>query len=1266
MAIIFKNAKQVFTSQHPSTKLNCAFDNNPKIDLPTEKLIELDKDLFANTSHSSIDEILRQLNQKPNDYITKLKELAGVYKQISWDDALKIFADGKISGYKNLNPTLSDEQIIKIDALMADFLAQNHIEGKRVYGMEVGTKLVRTFLCFEYCSQLLLRKNQVESVIELIKSEDKNIVTQQGTGSGKSKVQFPLLQRLLKGVFNLWPSALFPTNRDDIMQSAADNFRQKAEAFTCHRNDPKDHLSLKQISYTLHQALKEEKQISSRAEDIQSLELALIELLYNFTKHPQNVDEKSFYVLQEMLTLIRKTKSLIDESHVVQNPKKELNYSLGEPVAEPTELVQFMAKIFYALTSKEIDDLLKLTSNEQHAVAEENFAKATHLLADKMIKELEIDFQNQAEFKEYLVNESVGAPDWLNSHPQRDQIALLRGSITSLIHDCFYRKAIGTNYGCQDPTKLDGFAIPYTANNTPVPNSEYDITWETLLKTFHIYSHSNLSDTQTFELIKLLQQEAENESYSLREPIENTKAYKFIESIRQENRHIKSLTDIELGGESMEILQQNKLFKLEYVTRFVAPKVKRYNEKANSNVQNLRSQFDSMITMTATPIDPEIYAPKPTFFPDENESDKKVEQRLQHIDIAVHIEQAAPKEMLESLIQKISANHKTRMLIDSGAMLKGVTNRLVAEQLLQKSSDTIKGVLFFNEEEEMVVLEKGHSQPVPLKLSALQPDERFTYCDHKHIFGADTKQMDEAIALCTVGHQTTYEELIQGAGRLRKLLEFQEAHFVVTEKMSVEQIIEATKANSSLDREDRLYRAIKQQIHDEVRSRVITKILNCHTVTEAAEIFAKAKRILITSPNADVWQMYGQKSHTVNRAAALTSYLTKMKQIAKSLKIFDKAEIQELNRDIDSYLNKITNCHFQTQVKELSDVSESHSEMQKEMQKENEITVEKQAKKRIIPLLQRPQRDWPQIDIYQEGWIKIDKVGRSILQKIAILLNLLPTYLDKLDQFLKNKLLSKLDIYDEYNKEGTLLWYEGVKFGINMNLFLHLWHITLCHIPLPIMFFGVKKAIAILANKSFKSTVSFYDSSELLSQSTDPDIRKISSYFKPDKNKQILVTSNFMPVKESIGFTPFSDEQKQAFKMLVVKENGKFTAIVGDQTSDQASWHHLINNGVEHNNDNSKIIFEYDLQLNQVTNGADIEIESLNQDLDFQLMLIKVKLLNGDTDFTNYQLKLLSYIVNNKNKATTLSKFLNKVILNHPEKKKKYHMSRLYQNLKNK
>jgi hypothetical protein len=68
-------------------------------------------------------------------------------------------------------------------------------------------------------------------------------------------------------------------------------------------------------------------------------------------------------------------------------------------------------------------------------------------------------------------------------------------------------------------------------------------------------------------------------------------------------------------------------------------------------------------------------------------------------------------------------------LIDTGALITGLSNKAVAEYLLQEGLPNMKGVVYLDEQDrQMVVLRKGR-KVVKLADCGLAPSERFSFYD---------------------------------------------------------------------------------------------------------------------------------------------------------------------------------------------------------------------------------------------------------------------------------------------------------------------------------------------------------------------------------------------------------------------------------------------------------------------------------------------------------------------------------------------------------
>lgn len=128
---------------------------------------------------------------------------------------------------------------------------------------------------------------------------------------------------------------------------------------------------------------------------------------------------------------------------------------------------------------------------------------------------------------------------------------------------------------------------------------------------------------------------------------------------------------------------------------------------------------------------------------------------------------------VETILQHIAlAEPRIDVLIDTGALITGKANREVAQYLLDHGLAWAKGVVFLDEFDDKVVLlraggEGEQGRVVKLAQCGLAMEDRFSFYDQVHTTGMDIKQHDQAVAVITVGKDTTLRDFAQGAYRMR-------------------------------------------------------------------------------------------------------------------------------------------------------------------------------------------------------------------------------------------------------------------------------------------------------------------------------------------------------------------------------------------------------------------------------------------------------------------------------------------------------------------
>ena len=119
----------------------------------------------------------------------------------------------------------------------------------------------------------------------------------------------------------------------------------------------------------------------------------------------------------------------------------------------------------------------------------------------------------------------------------------------------------------------------------------------------------------------------------------------------------------------------------------------------------------------------------------------------------------------QSLLEDIAtANPPFHALIDTGALMTGLSNFDVSRYLLRHLPDAFEGVVYLDRwDRQKLLLRTGRS--VYLNQSGVNPERRFTFYDQVHTTGMDIKQCPSARACVTIGKDMTFRDYAQGCYR---------------------------------------------------------------------------------------------------------------------------------------------------------------------------------------------------------------------------------------------------------------------------------------------------------------------------------------------------------------------------------------------------------------------------------------------------------------------------------------------------------------------
>jgi len=134
-----------------------------------------------------------------------------------------------------------------------------------------------------------------------------------------------------------------------------------------------------------------------------------------------------------------------------------------------------------------------------------------------------------------------------------------------------------------------------------------------------------------------------------------------------------------------------------------------------------------------------------------------------------------PGWTVESLLRQVAtASPRLNALIDTGALITGLSNKEVAQQLLGFGlSQWCEGVVFLDESDEKMILVKATGRVLKLSQCGISVDKRFAFYDQIHTTGMDIKHALSAHAALTLGKDMVFRDLAQGAFRMRGIGEGQ-------------------------------------------------------------------------------------------------------------------------------------------------------------------------------------------------------------------------------------------------------------------------------------------------------------------------------------------------------------------------------------------------------------------------------------------------------------------------------------------------------------
>jgi len=136
---------------------------------------------------------------------------------------------------------------------------------------------------------------------------------------------------------------------------------------------------------------------------------------------------------------------------------------------------------------------------------------------------------------------------------------------------------------------------------------------------------------------------------------------------------------------------------------------------------------------------------------------------------------------VQSLLNRIASAREPHFnaLIDTGALITGMSNYEVAAFLLDHGLPWCEGVVFLDEFDRKMILVRATRRVVKLAQCGIVANKRFAFYDQIHTTGMDIQHVLNAKAAMTLGKDMVFRDLAQGAFRMRQIARGQTIHLLV-------------------------------------------------------------------------------------------------------------------------------------------------------------------------------------------------------------------------------------------------------------------------------------------------------------------------------------------------------------------------------------------------------------------------------------------------------------------------------------------------------
>ncbi len=874
------------------------------------------------------------------------------------------------------------------------------LQKQRAYDLkQLPSRIVRAHLAFEWANGHLLWKKQAAQEDAMLLEEGKKIVAEMIMGSGKTHFGVPTTDFVIadgeRAVFNFWPRAAAAMSTRLTARQGHKSFSQEAHFLSFCRSTPLALDTLLFIRQRIAHLRAHGGQINMVKESMQSLQLKMLLQAFEIvsikkTSSRALLKEKkeTLYHLAKILHFIRKTGvANLDEIHETLEQKAELNYSCGSASFVKKEWIQTIAQVIRCLLQTEQFKTILHIKEDQEPIEEDLYReKILPVTATKLVNKYcqNLPQNEKEEMVLYLCGKAQATPVYLIGNEDKAMFDLFKGTLSQLLPTALQQKP-AEDFG---PSKDIPYSRPYLACGRPNPQATIQSPFETIVKTFLSFLYTRIDAYQGRSLAQFMasqaKREAETRQIAYEETISARQFKKWLPGFKLSNwESVPIETFASLASSDEAVLHYAAL---------ASQRIRYFKKNIKCDSQNFASMFSSFFGDSGSLHNHHTYPKGAKIIWDKGTQGetKHLMQIKQTVGSIQILEKEKPQQIVDEILERFFAPQSRKSaIIDRGGLFRGLSNEAVAKRMLtwvQQTRPDLKGVIFYDENDCLKILEAGSDNPISLEESKLAVGERITFFDQFHTFASDVPQNADAEAVLTIA-DTKLEEFSQAAWRMRGLKRKQSITVVMSEKtknkITAEQVptIEdiyafVTKNEAHALLKDH-FESDRKQIRDVVRRSILDKMFSvfddleestasfqwndplASAIDRLLSYFEEFSSVFISEDSDDPRDIFGGIDAYVHPKPLLEHYMAHQFSIIEKSRSFSTEEKKAIWIEMKDLANGLYPEKVHVYLKEgepdhsaqdsfgKEQVSETSAENQRDEQKEQQEQTELQQQRDV-------------------------------------------------------------------------------------------------------------------------------------------------------------------------------------------------------------------------------------------------------------------------------------------------------------------------------